>query len=264
MTKPFLAPLLLGLALQLGCSGEEAPEPNPLANKAGFCKQWAQAACQEKVVSACDAASVDDCVASQRAFCEGAAPMTYASTKADACIAAVKAAYADADLTAEEIQVVRYLGPPCDQLSKGLLDEGDDCAADEECNTAAGLHCIRKQDVVLGSCQTPQEVAAGDFCDEPSQVCAAGYYCNGENCVIFKKTNGACSADYECKPVDHCVIEADADQGTCTPRLELNEACTADEDCQSGYCVSKSGSTEGECASMIRLSRSEPLCDDLQ
>jgi hypothetical protein len=264
MTKPFFALLFLGLAVQVGCSGEDAPEPNPLANKAGFCTEWGRAACQQTVVSACNAASVEDCVASQRAFCESVVPRTYTSTKAEACIAAVKAAYADADLTAEELQVVRHLTPPCDQLSKGLLAEGDECAEDEECDTAAGLHCVRKQEAVLGSCEIPVEVAAGDFCDEPSQVCDTDHYCNGENCVSFKKTNGACSADYECKPVDHCAIEADADQGKCTPRLELNEACSADEDCQSGYCVTKSGETEGECASMIRLSRSEPLCDDLQ
>lgn len=263
MTKPLLALFLLGLALPLGCSGEEDPPPNPLASRTGFCGSWAQAACQPAVVSACDAESVEHCVASQSDFCESVVPVSYSSLEADDCIRAVKTAYSDANLSAEEIQIVRYLAAPCNQLAEGTLDEGDECSADEDCNTAKGIYCIRKQGSETGSCQEPEEVVAGDFCDQPNQVCDAEHYCNGENCVVFKKTKGACAADYECKPEDRCVVEADAASGICTPRLEVHEVCSADEDCQSHYCVRESGATEGECASMIRLSHSEPLCDDL-
>jgi hypothetical protein len=263
MKKPVLALILLGLTSTLGCSGEEAPPPNPLASRSGFCTSWAQAACQASVVSACDAPSVEDCVASQRAFCDKLVPKNYAAPRADACIEAIKAAYSDADLTAEEIQVVRYLGAPCDQLSLGIFEEGDDCSQDAECNSSEGIRCVIKQDAYLGSCQTPEEVAAGEPCDGAGQICDATHYCNGDNCVTFKKTGGACAADYECKPEDRCVIDVDAAAGECTPRLEVHEACEADEDCKSHYCVRESGATEGECASMIRLSHSEPLCDDL-
>lgn len=263
MTKPLLALLLLGFALPLACSGEKDPEPSPLASRTGFCNSWAQAACQASVVSACDAASVEHCVASQSDFCLSVVPDSYSVVKADACIGAVKVAYSDANLTAEEIQIVRYLAGPCNQLSKGTLDVGDDCMADDVCETARGVYCIRKQGAEGGTCQEPEETAPGAACDQPDQVCDGEHYCNGENCVVFKKTNGACTADYECKPDDRCVLEADAETGACTPRLELHEVCSADDDCQSHYCVRESGATEGECASMIRLSHSEPLCDDL-
>ena len=109
-----------------------------------------------------------------------------------------------------------------------------------------------------------REVAPGESCEKPDQVCDSEHYCNGENCVVFKKTTGVCEGDYQCQPSDRCVFEADADTGACTARVEVHEACSADEDCQSHYCVRESGATEGECASMIRLSHSEPLCDDLQ
>ncbi len=266
MTKPLIALALLALSLPLGCSGAEEP-PDPLARPSGFCEAWAEAACQEDVVTACDAASVDDCVATQSDFCLDLIPATYDSTKAKACLSAVKTAYRDANLTAEEIQVVRYLAAPCDQLSDGVSEEGESCGSSDECNTAGGLFCIKKLGASRGSCETPEMVPPGDACDGAAQVCEDGYFCNGENCVAYKKTGAACEGDYQCLPEEQCLTTVDADgveTSACTVRLELNEVCAGDADCQSGYCYLAASATEGECASMIRLSRSEPLCDDLQ
>ena len=257
---------VLALSLPLGCSAAEEP-PDPLARAAGFCQAWGESACQEAVVSACDAASIEDCVATQSDFCLSVVPSSYASAKAKACLLAVKNAYKDANLTAEELQVVRYLAAPCDQLSAGVMDEGQSCSTNDDCNTAGGVFCIKKLGASRGSCEKPEVVPPGDACDGAAQLCEDGYFCNGENCVAYKKTGAACEDHYQCLPEDQCVTTVDADgveTSACTARLELNEVCTGDADCQSGYCYVPAGATEGECASMIRLSRSEPLCDDLQ
>lgn len=263
MKTSLLAFALLALPLPLGCSAE-AEEPNPLATRAGFCKAWGQAACQTAVVDACNAATPEDCVETQSNFCETLVPRTYDAAKAEACIGAVKAAYADADLTGAELEVVRSLGAPCDQLSKGVLQEGEICSQTAECNAAAGFRCITKLGAATGSCEKPELVMPAEACDLPNQVCGEGNYCNGDNCVVYKKVGRPCSGDYECTPEDRCVVPEAAEEGTCTARLGLSEVCSADADCSSHYCVRESGATEGECASKIRLSFSEPLCDDLK
>jgi len=101
-----IALTVLALSLPLGCSAAEEP-PDPLARASGFCQAWGESACQEAVVSACDAASIEDCVATQSDFCLSVVPSSYASAKAKACLLAVKNAYKDANLTAEELQVKR-------------------------------------------------------------------------------------------------------------------------------------------------------------
>lgn len=266
MMKTFGAVLLFALSTPLGCSSAEE-EPDPLAKVAGFCDAWAKAACNESVVSACDAASPADCIETQTDFCLEVVPPAYTPAKAKQCLDAVGEAYKDADLTADELQIVRYLAAPCDELSAGSRQEGESCARNEECNTAAGFRCVVKLDATRGSCETPEPVAPGDPCDGDAHVCKEGYYCNGENCVAHKRTGVACEADYQCRPEDQCLITVDAEgaeSGACSARLERNEVCSSDDECQSHYCLRETGATEGECASTIRLSRSEPLCDDLQ
>lgn len=249
----------LALVLPVGCKSKEEP-PNPLADRSGFCHAWAEAACQEEVVSSCNANSVDDCVSSQSDFCLSIVPEEYDSTNADACIGAVKDAYANAKLSPEDIAIVLKMGAPCDTLSAGTVDNGDDCTANDDCDTAHGLVCIRKLGATTGSCGVPKVVPAGDACDERSQVCDDTHYCNGENCVSFKKQGFACEGDYECNPEDHCVVPAGAAAKSCEARLALNEVCSSDDDCASRYCAIAKGDTEGECASTIVLSRTEPLC----
>jgi hypothetical protein len=265
MKKPLIALILLGLGLPLACTIEEQLPPDPLATSGGFCDAWAEAACQPDVVKYCNSKSVDNCRATQGDFCRMSVPKTYTSAHAQECLDAVRDAYSDAELSPEELQIVLYFGAPCDRLSKGSRTGGQSCSDNTECNTAGGFACIKKQGASEGTCAEPELVAAGEPCDGDRQVCKDGYFCNGENCVSLKKTGGACDDDYQCKATDHCLKSgADAQTGTCELRADLGETCTADADCQSGYCVIESGATEGECASTIRLSFSEPLCDSLR
>ncbi|HYP89422.1 MAG TPA: hypothetical protein VEQ59_14745 [Polyangiaceae bacterium] len=264
MKKPLIALILLGLGLPIGCTVEEDPPPDPLAKAAGFCQAWGEAACSGDVVEFCNAKSAESCQDTQSDFCLGILPENYSSAHAKECLAAVQDAYVDATLTADEIAVVLHLAAPCDQLSKGTRTSGQSCTANDDCDTAGGFSCIKKQGSADGSCAKPEMVAAGDDCGGPSQVCDDTHYCNGDNCVTFKKTGGACDGDYQCKSTDRCVKEADADSGTCEVRAAANEACTQDADCQTGYCVIDSDASEGVCVKTIRLSRTEPLCENLR
>ena len=193
-------------------------------------------------------------------------PENYSSEHATECLNAVKAAYEDADLTAEELQIVIKLGAPCDQLSKGTSSDGESCSSNDECDTTTGFSCVAKLGASKGTCVKPEKVEAGEACDGPAQVCGDGYFCTGENCVVYKKTGGTCEGDYQCKVEDHCVIDDTTDPatGTCEVRAKVSAACVKDDDCQSHYCVVASGETEGLCASLIRLSQREPLCENLR
>lgn len=265
MTKSLISLLVLAFALPLGCKSEEEA-PDPLATRAGFCDAWAEAACSQAVLDACNESKVDNCKAAQADYCLTLLPKTYRSSDyADQCVKAVGSAYADGDLTADELSVVTRLGAPCDHLSSGSSEDGDSCKKNDDCNTAGGSICIFKLGAAEGTCGKPEEVAAGDPCDAPTQVCDATHYCNGENCVAYKKTDATgCEGDYMCKPEDRCLIAADATTGTCTARADLSDPCTSDDDCQSHYCAIAADATEGKCASKLRLGINEPLCDNLR
>lgn len=264
MKTPLLALGLLFLSLPLGCSSDDPP-PDPLAKREGFCRAWAEAACQQKVLDACNAPDKADCVATQSDFCLALVPSEYSSKRAEACLSAVKNAYRDAVLSADDIQVVLKLGAPCDQLSLGAAKQGEACSANEDCNTAGGFRCVIKAGDDSGSCEKPEEMGGGDPCDEPQQVCADGYFCNGENCVAYKRAGATCQGDYQCRPSDHCVLaDEEAEDPTCEPRLKRAEPCTADSECQSLYCAKDEDEADGLCADSLVLTLREPLCKNLR
>jgi hypothetical protein len=264
MTKPLLALCLLALSLPLACGVDEETPPDPLATRAGFCKSWGENACQQNVVDNCNAPSIDDCVDTQTDFCLGVVPERYSVKHASECLNALKAAYKDAVLSADDIKVVIKLAAPCDKLSTGTSIAGEDCSTHDECNTADGFECVIKADATEGSCEKPTVVGGGKSCSAAAAVCEADFYCNGKNCVAYTETGEPCVGDFECQPADHCVVPTDATEGTCEARLARSETCSTDSDCQSLYCAKAEGETEGKCADKIVLSLNEPLCDNLR
>lgn len=263
MKKPLIALFALLLGLPLGCSSDPEEPPNPLATRDGFCQAWAESACSAKVVDYCTT-QVDDCQATQKDVCLDLVPRSYSSVHAESCLRAVGAAYEDGDLSAEELRVVLHLAAPCDTLSSGTVDDGDECSKSSECNTADGFTCIIKKGADLGVCARPEVVARAEECTGAKQVCEEGYYCN-DNCVAYKKTDtGVCEGDYQCKPTDHCVPDADDPEVShCVARSDTGETCTANSDCASDICLPDT-ETESVCVNTIRLSRNEPLCDNLK
>jgi hypothetical protein len=264
MTKPLIALCLLALTLPLACGVDEETPPDPLATRDGFCDSWGQNACQPNVVDNCNAPSVDDCVDSQTDFCLRILPEKYSVTHARECLNALKSAYEDAVLSADDIKVVIKLAAPCDKLSTGTSDEHEPCTAHDDCDTAGGFECVIKADATEGACEKPTAVGGGKSCSAAGAVCEEDFYCNGKNCVAYTETGDPCVGDFECQPAEHCVVASDASEGTCEPRLARSETCSADEDCQSLYCARGEGESEGKCADKIVLSLNEPLCDNLR
>jgi hypothetical protein len=205
----------------------------------------------------CQAADVNDCQASQIAFCLDLIPATgFSGAKATQCTDAVGAAYSDADLTAAELKTVLLLAAPCDQLVRGPRTQGEVCSSRLECDAPGGFDCVFKDDDSTGTCQLPTRVGPGLDCSAPSAVCETGFYCNGENCIAGQDTGEACVTHRECGSTGFC------SSGLCAERLAVDSACTIDEQCTSGLCYQISA-TDKVCTDRLRLSRTEPICEDL-
>jgi hypothetical protein len=261
----FLAITLTLLGTLAACSSEkEGPKapPDPLATAEGFCAEWAAAACTDEVVRVCSASSKDACIASQAQFCASLVPENrYAKAHAKACIAAVKSAYSNAELTPEEAQTVLRLENECSRVVSGPGATGDPCDERSDCNTLDGLDCVREADVESGTCGVAQVQGGGFPCGEPNQVCAEGFYCDGSNCLARRTDGASCSPETPC--LETLLCEGPEGAETCEPKLTVTSRCTADEQCASGLCA-RGTSAEGICVAQIVLSTAEPTCQTLR
>jgi hypothetical protein len=251
--------VLLSLSVSIGfsaCSSSEDDEPN---TPESFCARWARAACSPEVVSACQAADASDCQASQVEFCLDALPAAgFSGAKADQCLDAVESAYEDADITSDEIHTVLRFAAPCDQLVRGLRAEGEECDSRSDCDAPRGFDCVFKGDTSTGTCQLPETIGAGRDCSAANAVCEAGFYCNGENCIAGEDVGDPCTYHAQCGPAGYCGLTS-----VCQPRASVGSSCGFDEQCASGVCYQFSA-TEQVCTDRLRLSRSEPICEDLR
>lgn len=254
-----LFPFLVLSLLAAACSGSKKRATSGTNETAAqFCESFGKAACNDAVVSACSGGGteVDKCVAKQQSFCLAALsrPEQYSSDNAAACLDAVTTAYEDGKLSADEIQVVREFAAPCDQLIRGPGALGISCFEPFDCNTLEGLTCVNKPGQP-GTCQVPDVVQGGFTCTEPNQICAEGFYCDGQNCLARPGKVGdacdpdlkPCAADFNCAP-DY----------TCQARGDLGAGCDTGIDCKSGVCAANL------CVQEVILSISEPLCQYLR
>jgi hypothetical protein len=248
---------LLALSLvAFACASSDDDEPDTAS---AFCERWADAACSDEVVSACGAAGAEDCRAAQAARCLSELPSgTFSGERADQCLESIEAAYRDADLSSDELGTVLRFQAPCDQLIRGLAAEGESCTARADCNAPAGFDCVFKADAATGTCRRPASVGAGEDCSAPNAVCGAGFYCNGENCIAGENVGEACTSTRQCSSSSFCGLTS-----SCEARLPIDAPCGFDEQCNSGLCY-RFSPTEQVCADRVRLSRSEPTCDDLR
>jgi hypothetical protein len=265
---------VLTITLLVGCgsdSDDDAP-PNPLATVSGFCQAWAELACNPNVVNYCAADDADACQSSQSEFCEELVPSNgYDATNASDCLRAVENAYADGDLDADELMVVRALGGECSTLIRGDADEGEACDENSDCDTTAGFTCVQRAGD-QGTCQVPREVDAGRSCSAADAVCDDGFYCDGRNCVERLPEDTECLDSSECAEDLRCEVTSNGEagasgvpsgQGTCVPRAGTLDPCESHDDCVSGFCLALDGGA-GECINQIRLARSEPICEQLR
>jgi hypothetical protein len=220
-----------------------------------FCQRWGEAACNDEVVSVCQAASADACRLSQQRACLDLVPATgFASDRADACIDAVKAAYSDANLDPEELGTVLRLDAPCDRLVRGPRASGESCMTRLDCDGPGGYDCVFTGNEAMGSCQKPVTVEPGRDCSADSAVCTEGFYCNGSNCVEGAAVGSACVRNAQCAD-GFC-----GPNNVCTAGLAIDADCTFDAQCGSGLCY-RFSDTERVCTDRVRLSRTDPLCE---
>lgn len=233
-------------------------DESPALSRDGFCQQWSERACSDEVVSACQAQDTESCRTTQKGFCLDLVPKEFSSERANECLGAVGSAYADADLTGEELNTVMRLGVPCNRVVKGPIGKGGSCTQDADCDGPGGYLCVTKADGAQGTCQIPETVGAGLQCDAAQQICGAGFYCNGANCIAVKAVGQPCADDVECGEAALCTAD-----GLCTARLAVSAPCTSDEQCLSGLCYDFGGSG-ATCVDRLRLSPSEPACQQLR
>ncbi len=252
------------LALPLGCSSSKKGKASSgFKTAAQFCDAVAKAACNETVVGKCSGGgtNVDNCIASQSSFCLNEAlenSLYYSSANAKECVEAIKDAYADAKLTADEIKVAReFAGAPCDKMLTGSGDVGTACTKNYDCNTAEDLTCVIRPGQATGTCQVPQIVSGGFSCSEPHVVCDTGFYCDGQNCLARPSSEGAaCSAALPCSEDFKCL--GSDDSAVCTAKSDVGAACTTAVDCKSGVC------SASVCVAQVELVTAEPFCADLR
>jgi hypothetical protein len=243
--------LLAGLLTQ--CTVKTTTEEQPLKypGSGSYCAGRAQAECSDQVIAACAASGKDRCVASRQTVCLNAVPpgKTFDPAKAEECVNAVGAAYANAVLTKDEI--TGYTAT-CTQVFDGTGIKDGACQSDGDCKQSAGLRCVVAAGSAAGTCQVPRTIAAGDTCATADALCADGYHCGTtQHCEINAGSGEACSAVVPCKAAFKCSAA-----GLCEAKLLDGATCTAAAECANGICA------EGAnlCASQITLSLNEPFC----
>lgn len=241
------------MAAVCSCSSDDEPE----LTRGDFCRDWAEAACSEDTISACQASDAEACRTTQEAYCLDLVPTSFDPAQADDCISDVRAAYRDAELTAEELRIVQRLDAPCDRLIRGPGGEGASCDTTADCAAPDGFVCVRKGGSETGTCQKPEQVAAGDSCEEAQRVCPERTYCNEANCVAFRGIGMTCEYDEACGPQARC------EAGECAARLPRGSDCEIDADCASNLCFTFEEEPR-TCVDLLVLGRAEPFCAALR
>jgi hypothetical protein len=229
---------LCSLSLLPAC-GDDAGE-NKLKKIDGFCESWATRACSEDMELQCGADTEADCENAQKEFClDTVGREKYSGVGAEECLDAVRDAYLDGRLSAEERDVVLYLKGECDQIQSGTGEEDDACKTDSDCQRVNGFACVMPQGETSGSCQIPTNVSGGRSCKDPKSVCEEGFYCDEEfDCIALPEEGDACSLERPCGGGFRCEIEPGTSEGLCVERLANNDpGCLADSDCKSNICL---------------------------
>jgi len=235
-------------------NGGAASSPPP---RGEFCQQWATAACSSAVVSACQASNAEECRQTQAELCRTLMPAEISTTGRDSCIAAVAAAYRDADLSDAELTVVLRFGGPCARTVVGPSGVGEECSAPTDCDLAHGYTCVRKADGSPGTCQMADIVDPGRDCRAAEKTCSTGFFCDGHNCIEALMAGEACSIHEQCGEDGFCNAA-----GQCAARRKVNDSCESDIECADAICAELAG--ERVCTDRVVLSRADPVCTNLR
>lgn len=266
LVRPAFALGALLLATVAACSAGKKKGPgagvpdDPLADPEVLCEEWGARACNDRVVSTCLAASTDDCVQSQKAFCLQIVPDEYTTETAEACLNVVRNAYEDATLTSTEFGIVVNGGGACSFIEESSSGEGGRCIDDDDCQ--GDLRCVIRPGDEEGVCLVPDVVGGGFSCSEPNQICDTGFYCDGTNCLARRGAGESCSDVVKC--LEGFACEGAPGEEICLVRGQIGNVCVFNSECLSGICFKSSGSGDGLCADEIILSGAAALCQNLR
>jgi hypothetical protein len=129
-------------------------------------------------------------------------------------------------------------GLACPRTCRPPGNAGEDCTANADCLTDAGLFCLPAGDGRTGLCAMP---AAEDAPCDARTRCADGLFCGaGGTCETRNSARTPCAAKDECLETLFCALGSDG--GTCVARSPDGTPCTATFQCRPGsVCVPQSG-----------------------
>jgi hypothetical protein len=188
----------------------------------------------------------------------------YTGRGATECLTFIHDVYRDEALEPDERNALVSLTEPCDKLLSGPGDKGDECNEDKDCATIDSLACVKRFGETRGQCQEPNEVKGGGRCANADSVCEDDQYCNGTNCVAKSILGDPCSAEVPCDESTRCVVEAEAEEGTCEEKKDNGEDCLSDDECQSALCDRNADEEDGTCVEALNLNIRVDMCESFQ
>lgn len=204
--------------------GDDVGEKYPSTDS--FCSALAQEECQAVALNPCQT-TVENCTTKRTSSCQAnaaklsAVGRTYRATSAEECIGKTKELLAARNIDPAKDAVAKEA---CERVFTGSVEKAQRCSNDYEC--AGSLVCTQ------GVCYDKVEKQKGEPCGNPGDTCAAGTYCDTKSaakfCVARPDQGGICAADVPCLETLRCA------GGVCQAKYQVNQVCTAPEDCATG------------------------------
>ncbi len=247
---------LVGAAFAVACGGDE---PEKFPNAEAYCSARAAEEC---VVAERCGVTVDACKAKRTPLCTQAATVasgqsrSYTPGPVQGCLDALKALYAKPLFTRAEQKAAEAV---CDKIFPGSKAKAAGCADTLEC--ASGLVCDKDKGSV---CAEKADRKLDDQCNNAGDVCAANTYCGSRGslkyCIEAEPEGNLCTDSVPCKDELRCDgFVKPSTSGTCKAKIANGtDACTADGECQSGYC----DSATKKCVAGIAFAAGAGSCKD--
>lgn len=244
------------LGVVVACSSDE---PEKFPNAEAYCSARAAEEC---VVAERCGVTADACKAARTPKCTQAATAasgqgrTYTPGPVQGCIDKLKALYAKPLFTRAEQLAVEA---ECQKIFPGTKDKAAPCTDTLECKP--DLVCDKDKGSV---CATKNDRKKDDQCNNAGDVCEKNTYCGSRGplkyCIEAEPEGNLCTDAVPCQDTLRCDgFQKPSTSGTCKKKIANGtDACTADGECESGYC----DSTTKKCVAGIAFAAGAGSCKD--
>ena len=236
--------VFLGTVVLAACGGQ----PGPLT-QTEYCNQYAQDVCAG--VSPACLITLDSCMAGRLAECTMEASQNatrdFIPSNAETCLNKVNVAYGklkqgNLALSSSDLQAMKQA---CGKVYRGTGSLNGRCYVDADC--LDDLICDK------GYCGNASVVGPGAGCANIGEVCPGGSFCSAATgvwvCSSKVGLGGVCASA-------PCLENLRCAGGICTVQLGIGEACSADQDCVTGFCEPYAGL----CAQDVRFANGSAAC----